>query len=142
RARPLRAVAAPGRSRQARVRADYVAAPRTCRESGRHSHVAVYSNEFGPHTRRPTRRLRNHGSDRRRPHGRVYRATDTSLDREVAIKVVPDAFAQDADPPRALRARRADARGAEPFERCGDLRVRDSPVNPSLADFVERRILM
>jgi serine/threonine protein kinase len=29
--------------------------------------------------------------------GRVYRATDTNLGRQVAVKVLPQAFAQDAD---------------------------------------------
>src|SRR5215210_3219305 len=29
--------------------------------------------------------------------GAVYRATDTKLNRDVAIKVIPDAFAQDPD---------------------------------------------
>src|SRR5437868_9560877 len=36
--------------------------------------------------------------------GEVYRATDTKLDREVAIKVLPDAFA--GDPERLIRFER------------------------------------
>ncbi|HYN09044.1 MAG TPA: protein kinase, partial [Vicinamibacterales bacterium] len=36
--------------------------------------------------------------------GEVYRAKDTTLNRDVAIKVLPEAFAQDAD--RLARFRR------------------------------------
>src|ERR1017187_9296534 len=35
--------------------------------------------------------------------GQVYRATDTKLGREVAIKILPDAFAHDAERARRLR---------------------------------------
>ena len=37
--------------------------------------------------------------------GEVYRATDTKLDREVAIKVLPAAVARDPERHRTIRAR-------------------------------------
>ena len=46
--------------------------------------------------------------------GEVYRATDTRLEREVAIKVLPAAFAADPERARALRARGAAPRRAQP----------------------------
>ena len=38
--------------------------------------------------------------------GEVYRARDTKLNRDVAIKVLPDAFAKDPDAWRASSAKR------------------------------------
>ena len=38
--------------------------------------------------------------------GEVYRARDTKLERDVAIKVLPEAFATDPDASRASSARR------------------------------------
>jgi serine/threonine protein kinase len=37
--------------------------------------------------------------------GEVYRAKDTKLGRDVAVKILPAALAQDADPRSARRAR-------------------------------------
>jgi serine/threonine protein kinase len=47
--------------------------------------------------------------------GEVYRATDMKLNRDVAIKVLPDAFAGDPDR-LAIHTRSSGARGPEPSE--------------------------
>ena len=36
--------------------------------------------------------------------GEVYRARDTKLQRDVAVKILPESFALDRDRPRAVRA--------------------------------------
>ena len=58
--------------------------------------------------------------------GEVYRARDTKLDRDVAIKVLPELFA--SDPERLARFEREaqDARVAQSSEHRADLRSRDS----------------
>ena len=48
--------------------------------------------------------------------GEVYRARDTTLSRDVALKVLPASFSNDASACRALRAGGEDARLAEPRE--------------------------
>jgi serine/threonine protein kinase len=54
--------------------------------------------------------------------GQVYRATDTTLGRQVAIKILPDAFA--ADPDRLARFER-EARVSESSSHRRDLWVRE-----------------
>ena len=41
--------------------------------------------------------------------GQVYRATDTKLDRDVALKILPEAFV--SDPERLARFQREDLAG-------------------------------
>ena len=55
--------------------------------------------------------------------GEVYRARDGKLGRDVALKVLPVAFARTPSP-RAFRARSADARHPEPPAHRADLRLR------------------
>ena len=56
--------------------------------------------------------------------GEVYRARDTRLDRDVAIKVLPAAFARRRRAPGAVPARGAGAGVAQPSQHRGDLRAR------------------
>ena len=63
--------------------------------------------------------------------GDVYRARDPRLNRDVALKILPDSFASDPRPARPVHPRSADARVAEPsahrplhgFEESGGVRA-------------------
>ena len=59
---------------------------------------------LGPHTRHLARRLQVTAEIGEGGMGQVFRATDTTLSRQVAIKILPDAFA--ADPNRMARFER------------------------------------
>ena len=56
--------------------------------------------------------------------GEVYRATDTKLKRQVAIKILPPSLAADHDRLGALSTRSRSARVTEPPQHRGDPRAR------------------
>ena len=81
--------------------------------------------------------------------GEVYRARDTNLGRDVAIKVLPEAFAQDADRlARFEREAKTLASLSHPniaivhgFEKTGEVRalVMELVEGPTLADLISER---
>ena len=68
---------------------------------------SIIRRHHGTRPRHAFRRLRNRRADRRRRNGRgVSRHATPTLGRQVAIKVLPDAFAADPDASRGSNARR------------------------------------
>ena len=60
--------------------------------------------------------------------GEVYRARDTKLGREVALKILPDAFANDADRLARFQREAQIARVPQSSAHRADLRVRGRSV--------------
>ena len=65
--------------------------------------------------------------------GEVYRARDTKLDRDVALKVLPDAFASDPDPRASSPVQSGFNRGRNLPVRCMYLRCVSPNVSISIA---------
>ena len=71
--------------------------------------------------------------------GEVWRATDTRLDRDVAIKVLPAAFTRRPGTAGTLRTRGEAPRAVEPPEHRPDLRPRDQRRHPRSRHGARRR---
>jgi serine/threonine protein kinase len=68
--------------------------------------------------------------------GQVYRATDTTLGRQVAIKILPDPFASDPELLARFETRGEDARVTESSAHRGDLCGREIGRHARLRDGV------
>ena len=71
--------------------------------------------------------------------GQVYRARDTKLNRDVALKVLPDSFAADADRLARFHARSANARVAQSTEHRAYPRSGGIERRPRAGDGTRRR---
>ena len=65
--------------------------------------------------------------------GEVYRARDTKLNRDVAIKILPDLFAHDSDPSTGSGSPRATSRGERVARVAREAQVLASLNHPNIA---------
>ena len=70
--------------------------------------------------------------------GEVYRARDTRLGREVAIKVLASGFSSDSD---RLRRFEHEARGASALNHVNTFRIHDSRNRTNYADSIKARTI-